>query len=269
MRTRKTTMLEKMIPEPLTRGLFTLANARAYVDALALVVEEAQGRVAECTRAAHKAAEAKDWSKVLGHVLEGMKWRLTARDAADGGRYMAGLAAKETARLRKSKTVRRAMGSGHGPAERTARAILRRADAMDAESKAQAREIGENAEQPDGLGILEGMARMNLGLPIPKRCRVAGPLPSQRASGQRGAKAEPERVRQEMWFTPAAWAELQVVAAAEKKGDVGEVLSRAVREECRTFRNRVRAGCVMGTAKAAKRAQQALAEIDAGKVATA
>ncbi len=197
MRTRKTTMLEKMIPEPLTRGLFTVARCRAYVDALAMVVQDVHEQERICTNAANKAAAAfgTNWKDMLACVDRVRELRQTAKDASYGAKYMAGIAVKAASRIRKSNQVHCAVfdrwsvcGNLQYGAFPAAARILDRADAMAAECKAKALEIGQNAEQPDGLGILEGMARMNLGLPIPKRCRAAGPLPSQRASGQRAAR---------------------------------------------------------------------------------
>ena len=190
----KTTMLEKMLPEPLTKGLFAVARCRAYVDALAMVLADVQERKGECTRAAYKAAKAKEWEKVLLHVAEGGKWQQAAKDAAYGADYMAGIAGKATSRIRKSARIRCAvfeMAVGSNLKYRplpAAATILAQADAMAAECEAKAREIESNAEEPDGLGILEGMARVNLGRPIPKRLRNAKPMPQQRASGQRGAR---------------------------------------------------------------------------------
>ena len=194
MKTTKTTMLEKMIPEPLRKGLFTVANCRAYVYALAMLLADAQGRKGECNRAAYKAAEAKDWEKVLLHVAEGGKWQQAAKDAAYGAEYMAGIAGKAAARIRKSIRVRCAVFElaiggmlKYRPAPAAA-TVLGQVDVMVAECEAKAREIGENAEQPDGLGILEGMARLNLGRPIPRKGASRKHGGAQRACGQRGAR---------------------------------------------------------------------------------
>ena len=76
-----------------------------------------------------------------------------------------------------------------------------------------------------------------------------------------------ERVSRVLLFAPEALAELQIQADAERGGDMGAVLSAAMRESCRTFRNRTRRAFGM-SARAAKAAREKLAELDAQTAAT-
>ena len=180
----KTTMLDKMLPPPMIDKLYILGICGAHVGALDLATAKANRKVGECDHAANRAAEAKEWEKVLQAIAEGDTWRQAIADAIPAALENAKIVAEAMAWIEQSPKVRNAISTGMLP-----KAVMNWIKGMDADVRRAERRVKDRATiGPSGLEILEGMARLNLGRPIPRNGASRKHGGSERACGQRVAR---------------------------------------------------------------------------------
>lgn len=138
----------------------------------------------ECGAKAVKAAERKLWDKTLNLVMAGNRAEQSAARYVKAARGLAIEANRQRSKLRNGKS-----GAALRCGRKTPGAeAMKRLDALVAECGRLAEETKREFEPCGSLPVLEGMARLTLGRPIPRKGANRKHGGSERASGQRGAR---------------------------------------------------------------------------------
>lgn len=138
----------------------------------------------ECGAKAGKQAKRKQWDKTLNLVMAGNRAEQSAARYVKAARGLALEADRQRSKLRNGKTGAALRCGGKTPGTEA----MKKLDALVAECGRLAEETKREFEPCDSLPVLEGMARLNLGRPIPRKGANRKHGGSERAIGQRRAK---------------------------------------------------------------------------------